>query len=97
MTGSISRSHPLLQEINWLTQLHGNVSVDPARGLHNFHSKFPAAVAMQEEMFRSVTGAGAYSKYLGKQGLGSGTSSIKSGQLPKIMESNHPGWSFSSL
>lgn len=60
MTGSISRSHPLMQEINWLTQLHGNVSIDPARGLHNFHSKFPAAVAMQEEMFRSVSGAGAY-------------------------------------
>ena len=47
-SGKITDSHILMQEIELFTDLFGEISADPLRGITNFHKCYPAATLFQE-------------------------------------------------
>ena len=69
--GKLKRSSPFLQEINAFADMFGEMCIDPVTGIKSMYKLYPAMVALQEEMKDSVTGSGAYAKYLGKHGIAS--------------------------
>ena len=69
--GKLKRSSPFLQEINASADMFGEMCIDPVRGIKNMYKLYPTMVVLQEEMEDSVTGLGAYAKYLGKHRIAS--------------------------
>ena len=88
--GKLKRSSPFLQEINAFADMFGEMCIDPVRGIKNMYKLYPAMVALQEEMKDSVTGSGAYAKYLGKHGIASNQEVFSK---PPIDFTNHVGLS----
>ena len=84
----ISESHLLMQEIEMFTDLVGNVSTDPIRGLTDAHKRYPAAVLFQEHLRDSSSGRGAYNIYLGKHNLGIGYSPLSTNHNAPVVP--HP-------
>ena len=98
--GKISESHLLMQEIEMFTDLVGNVSTDPIRGLTDAHKRYPAAVLFQEHLRDSSSGREAYNIYLGKHNLGIVYSPLSTNHnapvVPHPASINHAGLSKST-
>ena len=99
-SGRISDNHLLLQEIEMFTDLVGETSIDPLRGMTNLHKRYPSAILFHECLRESSSGRAAYNIYLGKHNEHLGRSPFSCADSPAIVPSpenvNHAGLSVSS-
>ena len=89
--GTLSESHPFIQELSAFATIFGELSKGPVRSFNDMFSRYPAMMHLQEQMRNASSGREAYNIYLGRHGTRCSISLLgrTQGVIPDIADVLH--------